>query len=493
MIESIFDWIFSFAFEFRYIILFSIIIGIILLCLDYRERNRSYAKLAQETRILRQQIAELPQKEKLLRQIDALNFDYEQLQRRFNKEQRKADKLISEIKACKNKNEELTLQNDEFTFQNGELIFQNEELTLQNEELTFQNKKLTFQNKDLSQQNTDLQDFFTKHNVEQLVKQNEALHSLVEEKLMQYPWLAKEYADYQYIFEERQSKILATKANPAIKAAAQLKNIAKEKRELQQLCKLQEYQLNFYEKVFPWLEDIKETDIYEIWQSTQKTAEYDETDEYHTLSKWLSPEEYENLSTQEKYQLALDRYQKRHKSNWEVGIEFERYIGYKFEMAGENVKYIGATKGLEDMGRDLIVEKPDKIRVIQCKRWAQHKTIHEKHIFQLYGSMVMLGINNPQKPLEGLLITTAPLSPTAQQCADYLHIRIKTINPESLANGYPVIKCNISRKDNTKIYHLPFDQQYDRVVIEPSRGEFYAHTIAEAEEAGFRRAWKHIC
>ena len=454
MIKSLFDWIFNFAFEFRYVILFLIILGIMLLCLDYRERNRSYAKLAQENRILRQQIAELPHKEKLSRQIDALNFDYEQLQRQFNKEKRKADKLVAEIRTCKNENQELTLQN-----------------------------------KNLSQQNTDLQNFFTKHNVDQLVRQNEALHNLVEEKLMQYPWLAKEYADYQYIFEERQSKILATKANPAVKAAIQLKNIAREKRELQQLCKLQEYQLNFYEKVFPWLEDIKETDIYEIWQSTQKTAEYDETDEYHTLSKWLSPEEYENLSTQEKYQLALDRYQKRHKSNWEVGIEFERYIGYKFEMAGENVKYIGATKGLEDMGRDLIVEKPDKIRVIQCKRWAQHKTIHEKHIFQLYGSMVMLGIkNNPQKPLEGLLITTAPLSQTAQQCADYLHIRVKTINPESLDDGYPVIKCNISRKDNSKIYHLPFDQQYDRVVIEPDKGEFYAYTIAEAEAAGFRRA-----
>ena len=31
--------------------------------------------------------------------------------------------------------------------------------------------------------------------------------------------------------------------------------------------------------------------------------------------------------------------------------------------------------------------------------------------------------------------------------------------------SYPMIKCNISPKDGEKIYHLPMDQQYDRVVI----------------------------
>lgn len=41
----------------------------------------------------------------------------------------------------------------------------------------------------------------------------------------------------------------------------------------------------------------------------------------------------------------------------------------------------------------------------------------------------------------------------------------------------------------TKIYHLPFDQQYDATKIN-SAGEFMATTIAEAENAGFRRAHK---
>lgn len=41
-----------------------------------------------------------------------------------------------------------------------------------------------------------------------------------------------------------------------------------------------------------------------------------------------------------------------------------------------------------------------------------------------------------------------------------------------------------------KIYHLPFDQQYYRTEIK-SPGEFYAWTVEEAVNAGFRRAFKY--
>jgi hypothetical protein len=53
-----------------------------------------------------------------------------------------------------------------------------------------------------------------------------------------------------------------------------------------------------------------------------------------------------------------------------------------------------------------------------------------------------------------------------------------------------MIKCNINQGTKEKIYHLPFDQQYDRTKILPELGEFYADTTAEAEEKGFRRAFR---
>ena len=53
---------------------------------------------------------------------------------------------------------------------------------------------------------------------------------------------------------------------------------------------------------------------------------------------------------------------------------------------------------------------------------------------------------------------------------------------------YPMIKCNISSNGN-KIYHLPFDQQYDKTLIR-NVGECYVSTVKEAEEKGFRRAFR---
>jgi len=52
------------------------------------------------------------------------------------------------------------------------------------------------------------------------------------------------------------------------------------------------------------------------------------------------------------------------------------------------------------------------------------------------------------------------------------------------------VKCNVSRRTGEKIYHLPFDQQYDRTLVEEDRDEYYVETVREAEELGFRRAFR---
>ena len=59
---------------------------------------------------------------------------------------------------------------------------------------------------------------------------------------------------------------------------------------------------------------------------------------------------------------------------------------------------------------------------------------------------------------------------------------------------FPRIKCNIGKDVNgisTKIYHLPFDQQYDKTQI-VHKGECYATTVEEAEKLGFRRAGRWV-
>lgn len=146
---------------------------------------------------------------------------------------------------------------------------------------------------------------------------------------------------------------------------------------------------------------------------------------------------------------------------------------------------------MEDLGRDIIAKKDNKTLIIQCKYWSTKKQIHEKQVTQLYGTMVSYCVENgfSKKDVTGILVTNISLSETAKKIAHFLNIQFQ----ENIPSGkYPCIKCNIGHDYNgteTKIYHLPFDQQYDSTKIN-KKGEFFALTVQEAEEAGFRRAFK---
>lgn len=317
-----------------------------------------------------------------------------------------------------------------------------------------------------------------------LRKAKAELKTMISAEQSTAPLLAKQFSDFMYINDLLDADYLENKPRPAFTAAEKVREIAKQKRVLQEQCKLQQYQLNLYETAFPWLAEFKEISAEDLQQLASIDTAPDS--EYSSLKKWLSPQEYQSLPSAERLQLALVRYTERQKTNWQIGIEYERYVGYCYEKKGYKVRYFGATEGLEDMGRDLIVTQGKKLFVIQCKRWSTEKIIHEKHIFQLYGTTILQKLENPDKHVSGLFITTTILSELAKSCADYLHITVVENYP---LREYPLIKCNVS-KNGEKIYHLPFDQQYDRVIINPDDGDCYVSTVQEAEEKGFRHAWK---
>lgn len=308
------------------------------------------------------------------------------------------------------------------------------------------------------------------------------IRKIVNTRSQRSPWLAKQLADYQY---ERDVKIsdYLNSTNPRIKKTDELKRLAKEKRDIAQERNMLQNQLSYLFAMIPWLEEY-------ITTPPKKDAIEDSSDnpEWDTMKYYLSADEYNKLTTTEKYQLALDRYNKRKKKKWEIGIDFERYIGSTYENKGYKVQYRGAIDGLEDMGRDVIAEGNGITYIIQCKRWSVHKTIYEKHIFQLYASSVLYMLDHPDADVRPLFVTTTTLSERASAIAKYLNVRVRE-NTE--IKDYPKIKCNIS-KSGEKIYHLPFDQQYDHIVISPEKGECYCMTVAEAEALGFRRAKKWL-
>jgi hypothetical protein len=312
----------------------------------------------------------------------------------------------------------------------------------------------------------------------------ERLRLLVGDRVAGFEHIAQAWADWELARSESTATYLRSKKHPARSAADVVREKGREMAELRRQAKLARYLIALYEFHFPWLQDFRDVEAELDYVSR---AESDDEVRSDPASRLLSADEWDSLSTTERNQLALERYIKGRQTPWQIGRDYERYVGYLREQAGYAVTYHGIVKGFDDLGRDVLAERAGVIEVIQCKRWAAHKTIHEKHIFQLFGTMVAARIENPGKLVTGTFTTTTTLSERAREFARILEIKVEDAFP---LGEYPRIKCNIARRSGERIYHLPFDQQYDPTVIEINRGERYAETCAEAEEMGFRRAWK---
>ena len=307
------------------------------------------------------------------------------------------------------------------------------------------------------------------------------LEKIVDERKIQFPWLASAIADFHTWEAERDAQGLETKKHPAIKAAAEVREHGSKRRDAESMARRMRYRVEYYEQLFPWLTDYVGDDVPDDAVQASETAEPSDD----PVKMWLTEAEYKNLSTAEKNQMALDRWkQKRKRSNWEIGRDYERFIGYNYETLGYDVLYTGAVQGFEDMGRDLIARRQSELRVIQCKYWSQDKTIHEKHIFQLFGSALEYAFRlGAFDDLKQLSLFGGPIKTTGATAVLYSSTKISDVAKEAARrlnvechehigiSDYPLIKCNVSMRDGAKIYHLPFDQQYDRTKIISDKGE----------------------
>ena len=236
--------------------------------------------------------------------------------------------------------------------------------------------------------------------------------------------------------------------------------------------------------------------ILNLYQITEEDVEEDaEFEEELNEKDFLLESEYQQLSSAQKSDLALKRYNERRKVIRSIGYDYELFCGYwmRMQMFCHSIIQYGEQQGKADHGRDIIAFNGNITYIVQCKRWSDNRIIHEKHIFQLFGSTVQYCIQNniPVTDIGNniipLFITATTFSVVAERIAKELNVQTKTL-PQG---DFPQIKCNIG-SDGTKIYHLPFDQQYDRVVINHHSGEYYAWTAEDAESKGFRRAQRHI-
>ena len=301
-------------------------------------------------------------------------------------------------------------------------------------------------------------------------------------------WIAKMYGDYYDMFTDRVLVYLTARVRPAHKSASEIKKSYKsEMRAMAEKAKYNESLVTLYESFFPNLPALCEFTAEDTPQTLEELPELEDDPKYDSIRKWLTQDEYALLPREEKFQLALDNYKRRKRSNWEAGRDYERYVCYLYEKQGYKVVCYGALNGLADLGRDLYASKGNDVIVIQCKRWAPQKTIHEKHVYQLFGTVTDYSVDNKSQNAYGLLLATCGLSDKAKEVAERIGIKYEE---NAQFPDYPLIKCNIG-STGERIYHLPFDQQYDKVQIDYAAGEFYADSIKQAERKGFRRAQRH--
>lgn len=317
-----------------------------------------------------------------------------------------------------------------------------------------------------------------------------SLQRLLKEKSAAMPWVGLMAADILWAFENSEAKYLRNKQHPARKAAEAVQAHAQEKKTLRISNRILEYRISLMTHYVPWLSDLDFEDAERLVEA-QQISQQDLND---PASRYLTKYEWERLTDTERYQRALDRYKSSRKSDWEVGRDFERYVGYLFEKDRFDVLYHGAIEGFDDLGRDVIVKRPmEPTRLIQCKRWSPHKTIPEAAVFQLYGTTISYFIEEngraPKDTAELLrfvrpcFYSTARISGRVRDIALLMGVEIKD---DMVLSDWPMIKCNISSSGD-RIYHLPMDQQYDRVKL-VRQDEKYVHSVIEAERLGFRRA-----
>lgn len=314
-----------------------------------------------------------------------------------------------------------------------------------------------------------------------------ALHRTIDEYKQEFssnktaiPYMAKIIAEIETIDLKRTAKALSWGNNQERrKKVAHINEIKAEAQEKIESLKWAEYQLAYLLELYPSLQDVIDSDFESIPQSFEIISEHD------PVRDWLSLDEWKELSETDRSQLALDRYIQSHqKSKWQVGRDYELFCGHCYEKKGYTVEYFGEFMGLEDMGRDLIVRNGQDVRIVQCKYWSKNKQIHEKHVMQLFGSVVEYNSEH-NASAKGILVTNTTLSEKARKFAEILGIMY---TEEFEIGDFPRIKCNIG-EHQAKIYHLPMDANYDVTKIDRP-GEFMAYTVEQAEAAGFRRAYK---
>lgn len=163
-----------------------------------------------------------------------------------------------------------------------------------------------------------------------------------------------------------------------------------------------------------------------------------------------------------------------------IGQMFEHSIGWQLVLDGWEVDLYGARMGRDDLGRDIIASKPGRRLIAQCKYTSG--PIAAATVYYLFGTAIdWKREHNFTGWLDIAFFSHSEFMPEARVAAKRLNISLHECYP---FHPFPAVKCHLNR-DGRRLYHLPWQQNYRRTLINPKNGDCLTWWVREAVELGY--------
>jgi hypothetical protein len=334
---------------------------------------------------------------------------------------------------------------------------------------------------------------------ENLSDQISQIQTIATEKSIGFPWLAKAYSDFFYLHDMRIAEKLEFEKDKKAEGLLKIKEIALARRNAEEKLRLFQYLLEFYECLFPWLAEFREsaTDEFSLKEEFEIPGGY----KIDPVLALLSEEEIQSLNTLEQKQAALERFLQKRDTKWKRTQDFERALCFPFLRDGWNVQFYGLIPNFPDLMRLMVGKKREengeKTMALFCRSGSDGKELNVKLVNLVFFAALeqakpLLSDAEPsldlQKKLQSgefsiSIFSTGPCEADVKAFARLLGITIHEHHP---LESFPPIRGYANAQTGEKRYYLPFDYEYDGKHLNETFVQGF-QTVPEAEAQGFTR------
>jgi hypothetical protein len=329
------------------------------------------------------------------------------------------------------------------------------------------------------------------------------IQEIAAEKTIGFPWLARAYADFFHLQDLKVAEVLREKGPEWSETADKLTELSRQKKASEEKSRMFQYLLEYYEALFPWLPEFRSQGFEEVLEQNEEY--YLEEFLKDPVNYYVRPEEMEQRSRSDIFQLALDRYSTTPLSRLQAERNFEQSVIQPFEADSHQVFAIPLLSELPRLGRFFLLKKDNACRFIQCFSGPSDLVIPHPRLLFFIGLVLqkllefkMISPKSGGEPvhlrevidrqnrgeLSLSVYTSGRFSDHAVNLGSLFGI---DLNPGVLPRKFPRVKCVVHEASGNRTFALPFDQDYYFSWPHRIKTVGFADTIGEAEAKGFRR------